>query len=314
MSWLKIDDAIGEHRKTRRLLRSSGTAAFGLHALALVHCSRYLTDGHVEAEFVDETLDAARVKGKARAALTDALVAHGQWTIDEDGWQIHDYLDHNPSREQVLAAREKERIRKAKGRETQAAGRQDTGDPGSDVPDDVREPSGRTDPGTDDGIQQASSGPVPLPSHSRPEEPPHPLTGEPGKRPSFDGRAIPDTRWRLALATLAEFDRQAGTTYASRAVNGRGKLSDNAQRLIGALTADPTLDLERCTAMIEEGLRPDRQFWAGRPEPRHIFAPGVIEGLFAATEPRHLQAVPQHAGIRDDVDDSDGDLTVWTGR
>lgn len=112
MSWLKIDDAIGEHRKTRRLLRAGGLEAFGLHTLALVHCSRYLTDGFVETEFVFETLDEAGLKGKRRSLIVESLVAVGQWTPVDGGWTIHDYLEHNPTSDQVREQRGVDRFRK----------------------------------------------------------------------------------------------------------------------------------------------------------------------------------------------------------
>lgn len=305
MSWLKIDDAIGEHRKTRRLLRAGGTAAFGLHALALVHCSRYLTDGHVETEFVEETLDAARVKGKQRAQIVDALVTHGQWTVAADGWQIHGYLDHNPSRHDVEQQREKDRQRKAKGRQTQAERREDdqrTGpgvhaDPGPEAPQDpsdVRDVSARTD----DGIRGESDRPVP----SRPvpsQEPPHPLTGEqpaPASakqpRPKWKGKPVNDLTARRLHRTMLEFDRQTGTRYAGRIVTATGSWSTNASRVLGALAAHPELhDETRCAAVIRHALADPRPFWGEeKPEPRHVFAPNVIEGHVAATEGRAATA------------------------
>jgi hypothetical protein len=117
MPWLKFDDAAGlEHRKTRRLLRKRGLEAFGLHMLALLHCSRYLTDGFVDEEFVDEAMEAARVRDKDQPSITAALVSSGQWTACEGGWTINGYLEHNPSRVDVEARRAKDAERKASGR------------------------------------------------------------------------------------------------------------------------------------------------------------------------------------------------------
>lgn len=122
--WLKQDDAKGEDRMTRRLLRSgkagSGLAAFGLHSLALLHCAKYLTDGFVEDEFVEETLDAAGVRGKARGGLVDALISGGQWVRASGGFELPEYLEHNPSRDEVLSRRAKDAARKLAGRTTQS--------------------------------------------------------------------------------------------------------------------------------------------------------------------------------------------------
>lgn len=167
MPWLKLDDAMGTHRKTRRLLRAgrsgAGLASFGLHALAMLHCAEYLTDGFVETEFVDETLDDAGVRGKQRHTISDALVRGGQWEPVDGGWLVHGYLEHNPSRADVEKRRAADAARKAAGRNAQSARR-----PRSVQPD--------TD-GTDDGFQWESDGPVP----SRPV--PHP-TAEQASTPN----------------------------------------------------------------------------------------------------------------------------------
>lgn len=111
---------MGEHRRTRRLIRAGGLDSFGLHTLAILHCARYLTDGFVEQEFVDETLTDGRVRGKARDALLERLEEHGQWVRCDGGWSIHDYLDHNPSRVEVEARRAADAARKARGRRTES--------------------------------------------------------------------------------------------------------------------------------------------------------------------------------------------------
>jgi hypothetical protein len=147
MPWLKLDDAMGEHRKTRRLLRVGGPAAFSLHTLALLHSARYLTDGHVDREFVDETLDALKVRGKARAAAVQALLECGQWDETPAGWLIHDYLDHNPRRADVEDKRRRDAERKARGRQAQSEG-----SPRGHDADNARTPV---------GVQSESDGPVP---------------------------------------------------------------------------------------------------------------------------------------------------------
>lgn len=116
MPWLKLDDGMGEHRKTLRLVKrgksGQGLMAFGLHGLALLHCAKYLTDGVIDREFVEDILDDAKVTGKARTALVAQLVERGQWEVHGDGWYAHDYLDHNPSRAEVEAGRGTEKLRK----------------------------------------------------------------------------------------------------------------------------------------------------------------------------------------------------------
>jgi hypothetical protein len=106
MPWVKLDDGLHGHPKAAK----AGLEALGLHMLALTHCSAYLTDGRVSAEFVI---------GKAlkrSEALAGRLVDAGLWELNCDGWVIHDYLIYNPSREKVLAKRAAESERKAAGR------------------------------------------------------------------------------------------------------------------------------------------------------------------------------------------------------
>jgi hypothetical protein len=191
MAWLKLTDAMLGHRKTRRLLRrgkaGSGLAAFGLHVAALLHCSEYLTDGFIESEFVDEVLDDANVSGRQRAMLVAHLVDGGPWEPVDGGWQVHDYLEHTPQRDEVLARRAKDAERKAKGR-ARLSGRTDDGhnvDGG----------------GSDDGVRGPSDRPVP----SRPvpsQDPPAPAAaGEWAGPPPIK----PDSGRQRDLAT---FDSQ----------------------------------------------------------------------------------------------------------
>jgi hypothetical protein len=182
MTWLKSDDGMGEHPKTWRLIRRRkyvGLAAFGLHDLARLHASRYFTDGHVPAEFVDDVCERAGLRPKEVPAMTDALVASGQWTVDEsDGWWIHDYLDHNPSRAQVEEQRRKDRERKAAG------GR--NGKPGGFQADSARNPN---------GVRAESESPVP----SRPT--PVPSTTDVVVLRDVDARPRdvgPDAEWGVA--------------------------------------------------------------------------------------------------------------------
>ncbi|MFD5221439.1 hypothetical protein ACFWMH_27740 [Streptomyces tendae] len=110
MPWVKLDDRFPSHRKIALL----SDRAFRLHVSAICWCAENLTDGRISDR---ELALVTRVRGvKATAKqLQDA----GLWDRTDDGWQIHDYLDYNPSREQVLLERKKnaerqERFRRRK--------------------------------------------------------------------------------------------------------------------------------------------------------------------------------------------------------
>lgn len=260
MSWLKIDDGMGSHKKTRRLIKkgtnSAGLAAFGLHALALLHASEYLTDGFVEAEFVAETLDDARVRGKNRALLVELLVAGGQWEEVEGGWNIHDYLDHNPSKTEVQARRQKESERKARGRRTESAR-------------------------TDAGIQAESDGPVPsrpVPSRPDPTESDaraarsDVVVALERTRLTFNRKPLPDTVRLVAEEILRDFNRQAGTAF--RSLTDTGKLTADFSRIVGAIVDDERITAAVGAKMVSAALA--APWWKdGKPTPSVVFGENV---------------------------------------
>lgn len=113
MSWVKLDDGFPEHQKVDRL----SDRAFRLHVAALCHCGRNLTDGLVDAG------RPRRLVQRYRPALVLELVDAGLWDEVEEGWEIHDYLRYNPSKEKVVAEREAAAERMRKVRDSPRSGR-----------------------------------------------------------------------------------------------------------------------------------------------------------------------------------------------
>ncbi len=91
MTWVRLDDAFATNPKVFML--SDG--AFRAYVVGLCYASQHLTDGFVPAGYV-----------KLRHARE--LEAAGMWDQDGSGWQIHDFLEYNPSKQEV----EQERARK----------------------------------------------------------------------------------------------------------------------------------------------------------------------------------------------------------
>jgi len=80
-----------------------------LHAWSISYCADVLTDG--------EILAAALPPGIPRKAVNE-LVSTGLWESPTRGvYRLHDYLDYNPSRDQVAALRQADAARKAAARE-----------------------------------------------------------------------------------------------------------------------------------------------------------------------------------------------------
>jgi hypothetical protein len=107
MTWARIDDSFHSHPKVRRAWNAH-PRALGLHVLAISYAASQLTDGGIDAAFARQLVGSAR----ASRRVTDALVESGLWIPNQDGWEIHDWADYNPTRAEVLARREADRQRK----------------------------------------------------------------------------------------------------------------------------------------------------------------------------------------------------------
>lgn len=111
MPYLNLDDGFTEHRKIDAL--SDG--AFRLHTSGLCYCARELTDGFVIDNRVPRLIP--KYRPTFLAELTDAAM----WLPSPGGYQIHDYLEWNKSREWWEAKREKDAKRLAEWRAKNAA-------------------------------------------------------------------------------------------------------------------------------------------------------------------------------------------------
>jgi hypothetical protein len=105
---VNLDDAFTDHPKVAGL----SDRAFRLHVSGICYSNRHLTDGLVPASVVPRLVGGSH--GKALVELID----RGMWRHVLDGaYEIHDYLDWNRSREQVLAERERRSKAGRKGAE-----------------------------------------------------------------------------------------------------------------------------------------------------------------------------------------------------
>lgn len=130
MTWAKIDDAILDNSKIARV----GPIGFALHVAAITYCARNLTDGFVPFGHAHRILATqwtveedekdplvwtlamiSGMRGDDGAHVIEhvieLLLSANLWSVVPHGYQIHDYLEYNPSRAQVLADREATRNR-----------------------------------------------------------------------------------------------------------------------------------------------------------------------------------------------------------
>lgn len=117
MPFFRTDDQMHGHPKARR----AGLAAVGLWDMSGSHSMAYKTDGFVPEWFVTSW------PGGRKAAET--LVSVGLWhtaTRDgEDGYQFHDWLDYQPSADEIERDRERARHRQRESRRRLREGKKD---------------------------------------------------------------------------------------------------------------------------------------------------------------------------------------------
>lgn len=111
MTWAKFCDGFLDHPKVLR----AGEDAANLFMRGCIWCNKHLTDGAIPRE----ALRALTARRDA-PALAARLVAVRLWEETPDGWQVHDWRDHNPTREAVEGKREKTREKVAAWREKRA--------------------------------------------------------------------------------------------------------------------------------------------------------------------------------------------------
>lgn len=112
MTWVRIDDEFALHRKVRR----AGAHGVALHVAALCYASRHETDGKIPKDDLESVWPWGEIKMEKTVAK---LLAAGLWDDVGDAYQLHDYLEYNPSKAQLEKERHAKSERQRKWRETQ---------------------------------------------------------------------------------------------------------------------------------------------------------------------------------------------------
>lgn len=182
MSWVKLDDRFPEHPK----VLSAGPVGLAVHVRALCYAARNLTDGFIPTGVVPSlTADLGRVSRAAAASDWPAiLVSTGLWDAAPGGYQIHDYLEFNPSREKVEAGRRAVADRVARWKKSHPSRGNASGN-GEVTPLVTQEKR--------QGNGQANAAPVP-----------HPLPVEEKKREPGEGARAPARRRKFTPPSLEE--------------------------------------------------------------------------------------------------------------
>jgi hypothetical protein len=147
MTWVRLDDGIGENPK----IAAISDSAFALYVTSIAYANRNLTDG-----FIPRSVGNGQLRYcDGRAAETAAeLERTGLWEAKPGGWLIHDYHEYQPSKQAVLELRGKKRRAGHLGGKASAQARAST---------DAQATASPRVEAVGEAVAQAKSNPIPTP-------------------------------------------------------------------------------------------------------------------------------------------------------
>lgn len=101
MTWAKLDDEFPDHPKIIGLT----DAGFRLHVTAIAWSNRHSTDGLLPRKAIPVLYGPGEGRPDLRGVVEELLEAR-LWDRNGDAFVIHDFLDYNPSRGDVVQKRE----------------------------------------------------------------------------------------------------------------------------------------------------------------------------------------------------------------
>lgn len=113
MAWVRLDDTFAEHHKLYTASKPLGTYGYArassVWMQAMCFTRRALTDGFLPSAAILKFHD------PRPREVAAALVEAGLWELVTGGYQIHDYLDYNPSATVINERRAQDSARKKNG-------------------------------------------------------------------------------------------------------------------------------------------------------------------------------------------------------
>lgn len=197
MTWFKLAGEGAFHEK----VIEAGNEPYGAWCRAGQWSCQHLTDGRIPRAVA---LTIAPTEIWDRLVAAKGRSAHGLAESVDGGWQIHDFLEWNPSAAEELAKREADKARKAAGRKSQGRGadgrvtssRNPSGhQPESKKSPPVPYPIPYPDPEEKDLDPSVCVSP---PARTREEQDPIPRTRRGADLPSLDLPPLPDAEWLAA--------------------------------------------------------------------------------------------------------------------
>lgn len=93
--WIRVEDEVADHPK----LLAAGPVGFTVWLRSICWSARHLTNGFLPADVVPS------LTAGCNGFNPEKLVALNLWEQRDGGYSIHDYLEHQPSKEAVLRER-----------------------------------------------------------------------------------------------------------------------------------------------------------------------------------------------------------------
>jgi len=126
MGWVRISDDFYDHPKFAEV----GPLGIAVWLAGLAHCNRNLSNGRIPYPTAQRLLHFEGIgvftgnysgeDAEVKHGIAELLEA-GLWTDDGKAFWVHDYLDYQPSADEVKAKREANAARQAKHRDRKAA-------------------------------------------------------------------------------------------------------------------------------------------------------------------------------------------------
>lgn len=211
MPWVKLDDNFHRNPKARL----AGLRGRALYIAGLCHCAQGLTDGTILKAMLPI------IAAEAEVTVADAvrLVELGLWQEHDDHYTVNDYLEWNPSGEQVRATRA---ARSAAGRrggtKSKVAGAGRSNDEATDeangkqtvkqMLEQVLEPQPSKPEANSEANRQAKRKP-----NGTPYPYPYPTTTSCSLNNPGTSELANDTRWQRIANTLNERGVPPASTY-----------------------------------------------------------------------------------------------------
>lgn len=119
MPWVKLTDDWYDDPD----IVAAGPLGLAMWVVGLSWCARNLTDGHIPSSQIRKLLDLQDITVGSENVRADDIAAQlvelGRWTRTPTGYVVENYHRYQPTREKVLADRERDRERKASSRRSE---------------------------------------------------------------------------------------------------------------------------------------------------------------------------------------------------